>query len=355
MALNLPNAAIIQQFYGAFFGRPADPSGLAFWLAGVTNTGDMIGTAIKNFGDPRTPEFAATYPAGTSDEAFLAQAYKNMFNRAPDAGGNKFWADALRDFAGAGMSVGEARAKILQSFIEAANGQVGTNDKSTITNKQFVADYMTASVKTYGTEAVYMSHVDKAKGLLASVDHTQASVDAALAKIKVGGIYESSETPPAAPNFVDTYEVAVLMTLSNDKQDILRFDSASDAPFGYIKIGNMTVLRSVEINKFDLANDRIDLTAFHLNAGSGLIATGFTPWVVGQNATFNGSTPSAYKTYEGFFSKPIVTVAVGSGASQATEIFVDVNGNGNLDPGADMWITLVGVWQGSVTAAAFNV
>lgn len=351
----MSTASTIQQYYNAFYGRPADPSGLAFWVAGVNNSGDLIGAALKVFGSASTPEFALRYPAGTTTSTFLDTAYGNMFNRTPDAEGKVFWEAAFTNWVAGGKSEGEARALILQNFVDAANGQVGTNDKLTITNKLTVAEVMTSSVKAYGTEAAYLSKLNKAQGLLAGVNHTQASVDEALAKIKVGGIYDSGEVVPGSPIFYDTYNPNLGLLLGNDKQEILRFDSSRDAPFTYYKMGNATALKSLSISSFDISTDRIDLTAFHLNSTGGLIAPGATPWAVGEGALIGDAIPAAYRTYTGFFTKPLVTVEAGSGYSLRTDIYVDVNGNGNLDPEVDLWISLVGVPQSAITGTFINV
>ena len=347
----MSTATTIQQYYNAFYGRPADPSGLAFWVNGVNGTGDLIGSAIRAFGSPSTPEFALRFPAGTAISTFLDTAYGNMFNRTPDADGKSFWSAAFTNWVSTGKSEGEARALILQNFVDAANGQSGTNDKLTITNKLTVADMMTASVKAYGTESVYMTQLNKAQGLLAGVDHTQASVDAALAKIKVGGIYGAGEAVPDSLTIVEKFKPTGI-TLSNDKQEVVRFKTASDAPFTYIKGDGFNTGTQMVITDFDLNKDKIDLSAFGL-PGSDHIANGFIPWGLGEFTTFDGSIPKAYRQYMGFFTKPVITVESGFGSSSQTQLFIDVNKNGNLDPESDIWISLMGVPKASVIESIF--
>jgi len=350
----MSTATTIQQYYNAFYGRPADPSGLAFWVNGVNGTGDLIGSAIRAFGSPSTPEFSLRFPAGTPISTFLDTAYGNMFNRAPDADGKSFWSAAFTNWVSSGKSEGEARALILQNFVDAANGQSGTNDKLTITNKLTVADMMTASVKAYGTESVYMTQLNKAQGLLAGVDHTQASVDAALAKIKVGGIYSPGDVVPTAPTTIDSFDKNGI-TLSTEKVEILKFSSASDAPFSYVKTATFNNGLSLSISNFSATADRIDLTKFNFGSSGVHISSSFYPWKAGEFTTFNGATPPAYKTYFGFFSAtPLIKVEVGSGNPWAsTDIFIDINKNGNLDPEADLWITLNGVADSAINESIF--
>ena len=352
----MSTASTIQQYYNAFYGRPADPSGLAFWVAGVNNSGDLIGAALKVFGSATTPEFALRYPAGTSTSTFLDTAYGNMFNRTPDAAGKLFWEAAFTNWVGSGKSEGEARALILQNFVDSANAQVGTADKSTITNKLTVAEMMTASVKAYGTEGVYLTKLDKAQKLLAGVDAGQPSVEAALAKIKAGGIYETGEAPTKPVVILTSFDRFNGTGLSNEKVEILKINSSDAAPFSYITGSDFKSLRGLIIGNFAADSDRIDLSAFHLGGVTGgrISNVSAFPWGTTGANSFDGSVPKAYKTYSGFFQTNIVTMERGTGTSIIdTQIFVDINNNGNLDPEIDIWIELAGVSKSAITESTF--
>lgn len=351
-------ATQIQQFYNAYFGRPADPAGMAFWVAGATATGDIIGSAIKRFGDPTTPEFARMYPPGTSIESFLDSAYANMFNRAPDAAGKQFWADAFRYWVGNGIySEGEARAQILATVLNAADAQVDTADKLSLTNKQIVADAATASVKQYGTQSIYAAALDNARTLLANVDGTRASVDAALARIQYGEVLRPGATSLDAPNIITAFPAAKDQSIdlgwfqnadgqfTTSGRDIVKFSAASDAPFSYVAydFGGSAFYSASgrSIAYAEAGRDRIDLSAFHLhiNQAGGNIAVKSAP-LTGTTST--SGAPPAYRVHQGFFEgKALAMYEAGTGFGGAmTEVFVDVNGNGNLDPQADMWLSL---------------
>jgi hypothetical protein len=348
-------AAQIQQFYNAYFGRPADPAGLAFWEAGAVNSGDLIGSAIKLFGDPATPEFAKMYPAGTSIESFLDSAYANMFNRAPDAEGKQFWADAFRFWVSNGIySEGEARAQILVNVLSAADGQVGTADKLSLTNKQAVADAATLSVKQFGTQTLYVDSLDAARNLLAQVDQTQASVDAALGKIQYGEVVlpgSTSEVPNIITSFPAAKDQAVELGFGPDAdgqyvtsgRDIVKFGAVSEAPFSYVTydFGDSKYYSAVgrSIAYVEPQRDRIDLSFLGLHTSdAGNIATKSAPLA---DLFSTSGAPGAYSTHVGFFEgKAMAMYETGNGNSTTTEVFVDVNGNGNLDPEADMWLSI---------------
>ena len=350
-------AAQIQQFYNAYFGRPADPAGLAFWEAGATASGNLIESAIRLFGDPRTPEFAQLYPPGTSIESFLDSAYANMFNRAPDVDGKQFWADAFRGWVANGIySEGQARAQILVNVMGAAQNQVGTNDKLSLTNKQLVADAATNSVKQYGTQAEYDAALDVARALLAKVDHTQASVTTALGMIQYGEVVLPGIAAPEAPNIITTFAQAIDQSIAlgwgpnadnvykTFGRDIVKFSSASQAPFAYVAydFGDSSYYSTAgrSIAYVEPQRDRIDLSALNLklqDAGNILVSTEV---LTGRFST-NGP-PSAYRVHDGFFHGKALAMyeTAAFGGNTTTEVFVDVNGNGNLDPQTDMWISI---------------
>jgi hypothetical protein len=379
----MSTATTIQQYYNAFYGRAADPSGLAFWVSGVDNSGDLVGAALKVFGSATTPEFALRYPAGTTISTFIDTAYGNMFNRAADADGKEFWSAAFTNWVASGRSEGEARALILKNFVDAANGQTGTSDKLTITNKLTVADLMTASVKAYGTEAVYLTGLTKAQGLLASVDHTPASVTSAAERVK-NGLVDGVDPVTGAPNkqahivMLEPYLAGDLVNIHkiDASPAILKISSAADSPFGWVykkfdlsgvatvgevlgenTVGGNANFAALSIIDFSTTNDRLDLTS--LNLGSikyKSLGTALDPfYFVGS---YNGSTgyvthSQNFKTIEGFFGDANVAAVDVSTQSWRTWIFIDVNKNGNLDLGSDMFLQLAGVHPSQLSAATF--
>ena len=97
---------VIQQLYMAFFGRPADAMGLAYWerhfsannlpsniaeFAAAYRTNAAVRTAIEGFSFSREAE---DLYQGTN-AAFVNAAYVNMFNRNAEPAGRLFWAGKL--------------------------------------------------------------------------------------------------------------------------------------------------------------------------------------------------------------------------------------------------------------------
>lgn len=97
---------LIQRIYVAYFGRPADPAGLAFWADkfsafGFPATMAEVSSAysgnatVKQFVDlfGASGESAALYPGDNT--VFVTAIYRNLFNRAPDRDGLAYWVDVL--------------------------------------------------------------------------------------------------------------------------------------------------------------------------------------------------------------------------------------------------------------------
>lgn len=114
---------VVQEMYVAYFGRPADPAGMA-WHAGnllaagaPTTLPELLnayhGSAavraeIDVFGN--SAESNALY-AG-DDDLFVTAIYHSLFNREPDAAGRDWWLKAIRSGA---ISRSEAALTIMAS------------------------------------------------------------------------------------------------------------------------------------------------------------------------------------------------------------------------------------------------
>lgn len=96
----------VQQMYIAYFGRPAEPGGLAWFsamLSGMDAPPDIPAISARYASDARlrglvdvfsqSNESAALYPG--DDSSVVDAIYQNLFNRAPDAPGRAFWMAAL--------------------------------------------------------------------------------------------------------------------------------------------------------------------------------------------------------------------------------------------------------------------
>ncbi|MBC7858615.1 MAG: DUF4214 domain-containing protein [Burkholderiaceae bacterium] len=86
------HTAALQQLYVAYFSRPADPGGLAYWEGRMAAPDASIARVSSEFA--QQPEYANEY-AGLDAHGIVNRVYHNLFGRAADDAGLRFWGDQL--------------------------------------------------------------------------------------------------------------------------------------------------------------------------------------------------------------------------------------------------------------------
>lgn len=164
----------VQTAYLAFFGRPADQEGLAYWTSSAHNGGSS--SMWTSFA--LVPEYVRMVD-GKSTAEIVEIFYLNLFDRPADPQGKAFWLDEI--FAGR-VSV----SKITIALIEGAKGPSGDpKDAALIASKiaantvatQFLPNFLlsTGTDKLVGTAKndIFMAVInvdDSTKTTLTSVD-----------------------------------------------------------------------------------------------------------------------------------------------------------------------------------------
>lgn len=176
--------AAIQELYVAYFNRPADAGGLAYWESVVAaNNGD---TAAVSAAFAASAEYKAEYDQLTLS-GVVSQIYQNLFNRAPEAEGLAYWV--------AGIQAGNFT--IDQAVTVIANGAQGT-DLVAFDSKVLVATAFTAALDTDAEKAGYSGDLANAaaKKLLAGITTAAqataavvpATLDASIAAVVKAGV-----------------------------------------------------------------------------------------------------------------------------------------------------------------------
>ena len=124
----------IQQLYVAYFNRPADPVGLAYW----TNVANANGgsTAAISAAFSASPEYTAAY-AGLSPAEVVNAVYLNLFGRPAEPAGLTYWAPLI----------GNGKITISNVVTQIAAGAQGT-DGVALANKVTAATAFTNAVDT---------------------------------------------------------------------------------------------------------------------------------------------------------------------------------------------------------------
>ncbi|RZT06118.1 Peptidase M10 serralysin C terminal [Duganella sp. CF402] len=178
-ALTAQYTALAQKFYVGYFGRPADPNGLANMVAqlkaaGAPTTADGIVLAyqtnagikqlVDSFG--ASAESAALYHGGNED--FVTAIYAHLLGRAPDQEGLHYWAGALD---GGGLARGLAALSIMAGA-ESNTTTQGLKDGLLVANRITVAENFTAALNQPALVAKYAGEAaaGAARVLLDNVD-----------------------------------------------------------------------------------------------------------------------------------------------------------------------------------------
>ncbi len=164
--------ADIQKLYVAYFNRPADYEGLAFWNTVLNNNGGNLSFVSSTFA--KSPEYAAQNE-GKSYFQIVNQIYQNLFNRDADVQGLEFWAARLRE--------GKFTVDQIVKVIADNASDTDAKDKTTYANKVAAATKFTAELNTASEIIGYTGNAANAaaKIWLSTVAGTTESLNAAIA------------------------------------------------------------------------------------------------------------------------------------------------------------------------------
>lgn len=213
MAVAADYTAVAEQLYIAYFGRPADHTGLATMTANLLNggaptsigdfgaaytTNPTVKAILDNFGNSTE---SATLYTGT-DSQFITAIYQNVLNRDPLIAGLDFWTNALATHQ---MTRAQAAVQIMAAAVK--DGGDAT-DAATVGNKVTVATNFTAAIDTAAEVNAYVGKVaaQSARDMLHSVTSTtdttafNATITSTLSSIVTGSV---AAVNPVATTGVD--------------------------------------------------------------------------------------------------------------------------------------------------------
>ncbi|HEY1043783.1 MAG TPA: DUF4214 domain-containing protein [Telluria sp.] len=191
---------LVQRIYVAYFGRPADPAGLAFWAEQYRGAGAPTSVAELSLAYDRNPGFRMFVDVfGTSQEsqdlypgdnrAFITAIYQNLFNRAPDDAGLAYWAGLI-----------DAGALTRPIAALAIMGGALGSDSSIIANKVSVARSFSTSLDTPERTASYsgMSANQVVRSMLGTVGlDTDVISFSTTINLTIVNLVEAAQPQPA--------------------------------------------------------------------------------------------------------------------------------------------------------------
>ncbi|MFG0465318.1 DUF4214 domain-containing protein [Pseudomonas putida] len=189
----------VQQLYIAYFGRPADPTGLNFWAANIDAAGGNLSGVIAGFS--ASSESKALYASATTAQ-LVSSIYVALFNRNPEPAGLAYWVQQIDSGTVSGP---RAAYEILSS--------AGPGDASAIANKVSAATAFTNQIDTQAEISGYVGGTAAAYGraYLSGVDATPASLNSATASSSLATTVATATgtnivvTPPSATSTGQTF------------------------------------------------------------------------------------------------------------------------------------------------------
>lgn len=157
------NDATINAFYLAYYGRPADPAGLAYWSQALATSNGDFSSIVNAFST--SAEATAHIGTGTATDQ-ISNVYQQLFGHAPDAAGLAYWADAV---SSGNMTLAEAAIQI-------TNG-AQTSDLTVSTLRQEVAAQFTATVAASGVAYDGEASNAAARVMISAVNATSSATD----------------------------------------------------------------------------------------------------------------------------------------------------------------------------------
>jgi hypothetical protein len=212
----------IQQLYVAYFNRPADAAGLAFWGNVATNNGGSTTAISAAFAS--STEYQVAYNQ-TTNAGVVTQIYQNLFGRPPEAAGLAFWVKALTDKS---ITVDN----MVTTIATAAQGA----DKVAFDSKVVVANAFTAALDTPAEQAGYAGADANtaAKALLSGIKTAAqataaivpATLDASVAAVIKAGVPFTLENGLAALGtaqkaIADFLDTAVVLDANGDALEVV--------------------------------------------------------------------------------------------------------------------------------------
>lgn len=159
--LSDPQAATLEKAYIAYFGRPADPAGLGFWVDAIKQSGSAA-DMVNQFGN--SAEYQGLYAHATSND-IVTSLYQHLFNRAPETAGLNFWAHNLD----------AGNVTVASIAFELVNG-AQNSDLTILNEKVSAATTFTASLDTQREVDLYSNDTSAANARkwlsTVSADHT---------------------------------------------------------------------------------------------------------------------------------------------------------------------------------------
>jgi hypothetical protein len=154
--------------YLAYYGRPADAGGLAYWVASLAGQGGNMDATFAAFG--RSQEFQQRF-GHLAGEQLIANLYQQMYWRDPEPGGAAFYAEKLAS----------GQSSLISIAIHILDGRLG-RDRLVLDNRHKVARHFVTRFEELGSAAPVVNDGNALARLVSDVGADEASTTAGCAR-----------------------------------------------------------------------------------------------------------------------------------------------------------------------------
>ena len=338
-------ATDVENAYLAYFGRPADPEGMNYWI------GKSIATMQAGFA--ASQEYQNLY-GGMTNTQVVTQVYQNLLGRAPDAGGLAYWVNQ--------MNLGAATVATIVTQMQANAEGV---DIATLANRFVFAIHFTEDLTSQSQIAGYSgtAAANAARIAVSQVTNTSSSLATAESNMALDiQAVDNGESPVA----LAAANAAAAATAATNASNLASYGSIdgvtqpSAANTFALSSGSNTVTMVVGSSAVtDTFTNTSAPTSLIVNvSGSSTGALGIAAFTNNSltSATFNNTSASAL-TVSGITDTALATLTIGGGSGTGSEAITVINdaastltihGNNFSTGGATVTLT-------SPTVATLNV
>lgn len=310
----------VQELYISYFGRPADPAGLAFYAESLSVGATTINAIASSFSDSTEAQAVITL----STDAYLTAVYLQAFARAYDnsAGADgTFWFDAIER---------GATTKEL-AMVQILSGAQGA-DITAVANKVAVSKAFTNAVTTEGKTYAGAVNAAAAKAVLDAVTSDAVTMTSGkMAAQAMVTLLTSFSLTSVVDTFVGTANDSTIDATA--KVEVLAGRSGADSFVFATGDTGITLATADTITDFTTADDVVttSLVAGNVTIADGSGLTDFSAFVTAADAvlTSGAGIDDAYEAWD----------VAGTGNAW---LVIDENDSGLVDAG-DTLIILAGV------------
>lgn len=178
--------SVISSFYLAYYGRPADPDGLAFWSAHLQRANGDLTDITRVFGE--SEEATVRFASKTTSER-IEDVYLQLFNRKPDAAGLAYWAEAVE-------SGHATMADVSLEILKGAQGSDGVISGK----RQAAADEFTKIIAELDAKFIGQAAVNASHAMLMAINE---STTQAMTLKMIESLVPMSDTLSVTPSVLD--------------------------------------------------------------------------------------------------------------------------------------------------------